>query len=546
MRDDASRPTDCPRARRRRSFLRRVWCDSDLPQNLIDALWSGDVDRVLFSTTPLQVKDRCVVGRWECESGPLLVKRHVWGEISRTMRMAFREPAALRCARLGLHLHNLGVPTPRPRATVNCRVGPWTYRSYLVTDYIEGMSLYRYIRFGSQSDEELRYVASQVARIWQQLVELGISHNDMKPENFIVDENLDVWLIDLEKTRESGKALRQQQREIFDVKNFLHIRGWHHRAEARRIFAEAFLRTPQSDWLRGTVVERIATSTDPLETEIDVALSAVIICDSGVRMPLVRQAMDSVHDIADEIVLVEPTHEGRTNVLKRIEVCPPRGALTMNRSSHDTALWPWVLVLNQNESVTPFLAKELQQKIADAKAKDAFRIPLEIQYFGRTISQPTSQPPIRLVRQAECTLSVAAGKVDVSAQPDRVGRLTGTVQVCEYATVADFIDRLNDQSSVVARQRFHDGSRAHMARGLWRAARRFAFACARPSGLRSGWTGLQIAMLEGVFAWVQEAKLRQLANEFQISNAYDATSVNSTAELLDDQGASTGPRAKAA
>ena len=337
MRDDASRSTDCPRALRRRSLLRRVWCDADLPQTLIDALWSGDVDRVLFSTTPLQVKDRCVVGRCECESGPLLVKRHVWGEMSRTVRMAFREPAALCCARLGLHLHNLGVPTPRPRATVNCRVGPWTYRSYLVTDYIEGTSLYRYIRFGSQTDDELRYVASQVARIWQQLVELGISHNDMKPENFIVDENLDVWLIDLEKTRESGKAVRQQQREIFDVKNFLHIRGWHHRADARKTFAEAFLRTPQSNWLRGTVVEQIASSTDLLETEIDAELSALIICEGGIQIPLARQAMDSVHDIADEIVLVEPTHEGRTKVLKRIEVCPPQTASTTRRSSHHTA-----------------------------------------------------------------------------------------------------------------------------------------------------------------------------------------------------------------
>jgi tRNA A-37 threonylcarbamoyl transferase component Bud32 len=460
--------------------------------------------------------------------------------------MAFREPAALRCARLGLHLHNLGVPTPRPRATVNCRVGPWTYRSYLVTDYIEGTSLYRYIRFGSQTDDELRNVAAQVARIWQQLVELGISHNDMKPENFIVDENLDVWLIDLEKTRESGKARRQQQREIFDVKNFLHIRGWRHRAEARRTFAEAFLRTPHSNWLRGTAVEQIASSTNPLEGEVDAGVSALILCDAGVRMPGVRQATDSVHDIADEIVLVEPTQEGRTNVLKRIEVCPPREASTMNRSSRYTALCPWVLVLNQNESVTPFLAKELQQKIADAKAKDAFRIPLEIQYFGRTISQPTSQPPIRLFRQAECSLSVAAGTISVSTKSDRVGRLTGAIQKCEYATVADFIEELNDESSVVARQRFCQGARAHMARGLWRAARRFALACARPGGIRSGWTGLQIAMLEGVFAWVQEAKLRQLANEFQISNSYYATTATAAADFLDVQGASPAPRAKAA
>ena len=113
---------------------------------------------------PLQVKDRCVVARCECDSGSLLVKRHTWGGISRTLRMVFREPAALSCARLGLYLHNHGIPTPRPRATVNFRIGPWTYRSYLVSDYVEGTSLYRYIRFGSQTGDELRHVAAQVAR----------------------------------------------------------------------------------------------------------------------------------------------------------------------------------------------------------------------------------------------------------------------------------------------------------------------------------------------------------------------------------------------
>src|SRR6187402_2272111 len=152
MRVDASRTTDGSRALERRSLLRGVWCDPKLPREMTDALLSGDVDRVLFDTVPLQVKDRCVVGRCECETGQLLVKRHVWGDLSRTVRMAFREPAALRCARLGLYLNDCGFRTPRPRATVNYRIGPWTYRSYLITDYIEGTSLYRYIRFETQTD----------------------------------------------------------------------------------------------------------------------------------------------------------------------------------------------------------------------------------------------------------------------------------------------------------------------------------------------------------------------------------------------------------
>jgi hypothetical protein len=81
---------------------------------------------------------------------------------------------------------------------------------------------------------------------------------------------------------------------------------------------------------------------------------------------------------------------------------------------------------------------------------------------------------------------------------------------------------------------------------LWRAARRFMVACARLGGLRSGWTGVQIAMLEGVFAWVEEAKLRQLANEFHRANSREDSSATDTQESSNNQTASTALRAKAA
>ncbi len=260
MQDNAPKSTDGMRTLRRGSFLRRAWCDADLPGNLANAMLRGDPDRVLFSSKPLQVKDRCVVVRHECASGSLLVKRHSWGSPWRTLRMAFREPAAERCAWLGQYLHDRGIPTPRPRAYVDCRLGPWTYRSYLVSDYVEGESLYRHIRFSSQSADELGHVVRQVARIWESLVELGVSHNDLKPENFIIDRNFDVWLIDLERVRIGGKAVRQRQRQIFDVHNFLHVRGWHRRLEARAIFAEAFLQTSYGEWLHAAGVESRRTT----------------------------------------------------------------------------------------------------------------------------------------------------------------------------------------------------------------------------------------------------------------------------------------------
>jgi len=552
MRHNTSAFADSPQAVRRWSLLRKVWCDAELPGELIEKLCRGDVESVLFGSVPLQVKDRCIVAQCEIGSHSLLIKRHTWGGVSRTLRMAFREAAANSCARVGVYLHNLGVPIPRPRAMVDFRFGPWTYCSYLLSDYVEGTSLYRYIRRGSQSESELRHLAGQVAQIWQRLVELGVSHNDFKPENLIVDDQLKVWLIDLEKVRIRGKADRQRQRQIFDVKNFLHIRGWHRRSEARAIFAEAFLQMPHGNQLTATGVDRVAKGLSLHEAEKDEELSVLIVCDGGIKMPLVSLAIDSVQDIADEIVLVTPAAEHRLDVLKRIDVCEQAPLASASKNSPEK-LDPmpllrsdWVLALHQNECVTPFLTKELQQKLANARDNVAIRVPIERQYFGRSMARSDSDSSIRLFRQPECTYATSGGDIVVTAGIGSVGRLTGTIQANECATVSEFVERLNDASSDLAARRRDAGERPRLIRAGWKAACRLVVASLRKSGIRSGWTGMHVAALEAAFTWVEEVKLHQLAGEFHRENSGANITVSADAKTSDGRDSAAQAPANAA
>jgi hypothetical protein len=507
---------------RRRSLRRRAWCDADLPAELAEAMLQGDPDRVLFSSNPLQIKDRCVVVRHDLGDGSLLVKRHSWGSTWRTFRMAFREPAAQRCARLGEYLHSRGIPTPRPRAYVDCRLGPWTYRSYLVSDYVEGESLYRHIRFGTQSKDELRHAARQVAAIWEKLVELGISHNDLKPENFIVDRDFNVWLIDLEKVRIGGKASRLKRRQIFDVQNFLHVRGWHRRLDARTIFAEAFLQTAHRDWLKDAGVEQAAQVSSKCDPAIDPALSVLVLCHNGIEMLHARRAIDSVRDIADEVVLVETRDPKHLDVLKRIDLfadpAPPRFAGKrpgVSPAAVPVARHPWILVLHQNESVTPFLAKELQQRIAEPKATDFVCIPIEKQFFGRSLLRRRhDDKPIRLFRQSAVALASTEALLSIAADAADTSNLTGTLLRCECATVAEFVERLNDETTSSAKDRLQRGARPRFGRAVWQAAGQFIKSYFRSDGILSGRTGLQVAVLRAGFRWVEETKLRQLSAEF--------------------------------
>ena len=493
----------------RRSLTRRLWCDENLPADIAEAIWGGEIERLLYGSAPLQVKNRCIAVRHDHRAGPLLIKQHTWGGLSRTLRSVGREASARRCGRLGLVLHGLGIPTPVPRACLEQRFGPWGIRSYLVTDYVEGTSLYRYIRFGSHGPDELRYLARQVARIWQQMVEAGISHNDMKPENFIVDERHKVWLIDLEKVRLKEKPEHQRKRSIFDVKNFLHVRGWHGRAEAREIFLSEFRSTPYGSWLDGV--------TEPGEP--DPELSVLLLVDGNPSVVLMRRAIDSVRDIADEIVLVEEGEDGGTDVVDRIVL---HGEETSGRDfawpARGVARYSWVLVLHQNEIVTPFLAKEMQQRIADVKAEEAIRISIEPRFFGNSVALAKGDEgrPIRLFQQARCNYSLADGELVIAAKAARTGRLTGMIQRCACATVAEFVEQINEQSTRSAHQRWQAGERPAVFRALVRAIGRTLKLSASRGGIGSGWTGLQIAFLKGVFSWVEEIMLSHKSREFLV------------------------------
>jgi len=484
---------------RRWSLTRRLAHDDNLPPNLAEALWRGEADRLLYASTPLQVKDRCTVARHDGADGPLLVKRHTWGGFWRTVRLSWRESSARRCAYVGWYLKEQGIPTPRPRAFLEYRIGSFGYRSYLVTDYVKGIDLYRYIRFGSRTNAELRHLARQVATIWQRLVELGISHNDTKPENFIVDEKLNVWLIDFEKSRLGGKARRQRQRQVADVKNFLHVRGWHHRAAARRIFLEEFLRTSFGEWLRDL-------AADP-SGEIDANLSVLILCDYGGEPASARNAIDSVRDIADEIVLVAPAESGRLDVIDRIEPCGP------NRAAPE-----WVLVLHSDEAVTSLLAKELQQRISIPQAADAFRLPIDHQFFGRSMPRVAGADakPIRLFRRDRCSHSLASGTLAITVDPERTDELSGGVEKCVSSNVAEFVDRLNERTTLAARRRFQDGHRPRLFRAMIRSIRQFMRMYLWRGGIRGDWAGLQICVLEALFVWLEEAKLHQMSSAFGI------------------------------
>lgn len=495
----------------RKSLTRTVCCDTELSGEFQKVLWLGDVERLVFTSKPLQEKDRCIVALCEDAGLPLVVKRHTWGGSWRTMRMAWREPSARRCARFGRYLADRGIPTPRPRAWVEERLGPLGYRSYLFTDFVEGTSLYRLIRSGHASSDTLENLARQVADIWQRMVELGVRHGDLKPENFIVDPEGRVWILDLERMRIGGRVKRHVKSQLADLDVLLHIRGWHQQLEAREVFRRALARTEAGRRL-GLEVDGQANSAPAARAaEADATLSVQILCnDARPNWANIEQAVDSVRDIADEVVIGTCGHGGRFECVQQLELC-----------QRDAGQCQWLLVLHQDEFVTPVLAKRLQEAITRCAGQNAFRIAIEQQFFGRgmALRRGAAAWPIRLFCPDRCAYALANDELTIAADPKRTGKLEGTIQQSVVSTVSELMSALDHQSTQAAAQRWQDGERPRWAASLAASIARFVKGIFGPGGIRSGWVGLHVTTLEALFRWIEEVKLWHMSGQLPASQS---------------------------
>lgn len=407
-----SRPSDIATPQRAplawRSATRRMAMDGMFDAGLAKEFWHN-AERWITEGEVLQQKDRCSVVRYAADGEPLLVKLHTWGNLVRTLRMAMRTTAASKCYRLGAWLAAEGIPTPRPLACLERSIGPLGFRSYLVTEYFEGRSLYHLLRNEQPTTSELQDLASQVASIWQQLIDLGASHNDLKPENFIVDFDGTVRLIDLEKMRVRHRGNKFARCQLEDAWAFLHIRNWQTDPEAAEVFRQALLKTDLA-----TMLKHSPSKAHPLgrcgytDHELASGLTVAIVAgDPIAEQAAIAQSRESVEEFAAEVVVVrDETAAGKLQ--------PFRQRPIQNN---------WVLVLRAGEVATPEVFRRLPEQIADAEECHAVSLRLERAIVGCKLPGIDDDGPeyaIRAFRRDQCSYSLAGGELTVEVDPRHV------------------------------------------------------------------------------------------------------------------------------
>ena len=185
---------------RRESLTRCSIIDPELPADLIEQLWRKPESLIdqgeILRRTNLR---RTVRLTWADKQYVLKHYRPTWWHFLRQLPLRSWAASTFRVTH---ELIRAGIATPKPVACVENRWGTLRRDSFLMYEYVEGVTLRDYL---AEEAEEAYTIAARVARqirdFWRRVEELRLGLADAHTGNFIVCPAGNLWVIDLDKTR---------------------------------------------------------------------------------------------------------------------------------------------------------------------------------------------------------------------------------------------------------------------------------------------------------------------------------------------------------
>jgi len=83
----------------------------------------------------------------------------------------------------------LNIATPKPLAYIEQYKGKLIWKSYLVTEYVNGQKLYDFLRDGKTGQEQRSIVTRQVKDLLDKMGKNRITHGDLKHTNILITDN---------------------------------------------------------------------------------------------------------------------------------------------------------------------------------------------------------------------------------------------------------------------------------------------------------------------------------------------------------------------
>jgi len=197
------------------AVLDRGFCQGAEPLDFIER-----IDGLMDAGKILKDGNTCYVSAVRWNGRAMVVKRYNHKGFIHSLRHTIKRSRARRGWLHGHRLGMLGISTPKPLAYIEQRRGMLVWKSYLVTEYVEGRKLYDFLRDGNVTEEKQSEITRKVGELLDKLGEHRISHGDLKHTNILITENGPV-LSDLDGMQVHKLGWAHKIKQNKDIKRFV-------------------------------------------------------------------------------------------------------------------------------------------------------------------------------------------------------------------------------------------------------------------------------------------------------------------------------------
>ena len=233
---------DCTRFVCRSSFRRFMVCERDAFSDEMQAVIENP-DGFITDGRILKSGNTSTVALVHLVDRSLVIKRYNIKSVLHGLRRAFRKSRAWVSWSNAFRMEFLGIPSLKPVALIEDRIGPLRSTAYLVTEYIKGSDalnclhdcLHNSLYDSSYDKENPNGELEALATILHKLSENQISHGDLKATNFLMTDGGPV-IIDLDAMQEHRSEDRFARAFRSDLERFME--NWQDNPELAHRFSD--------------------------------------------------------------------------------------------------------------------------------------------------------------------------------------------------------------------------------------------------------------------------------------------------------------------
>lgn len=227
---------DCTRFHCESSFSRFLVCErAQHSADMRDLL--DNPDKYIAEGEMLKAGNTATVAKIRLGARDLVVKRYNIKSPVHGLLRAFQKTRAWNSWENSYHMEFLGIPSLKPIAMMENRLGPLRGKAYFITEYIEGPDALNYLRGNKHPNGE----PEALANLLQYLSSSQISHGDLKATNFLMASDGPV-IIDLDAMRQLKDPAQFEKAFNKDLDRFM--KNWEDNPELASRF-EGLLKFPK-------------------------------------------------------------------------------------------------------------------------------------------------------------------------------------------------------------------------------------------------------------------------------------------------------------